>query len=67
MFNLSADPVKLTVDSGATAALLPISEGATLARTRLGLSANGFAIFSEAPGTPRLDIKFNRRAKKAVV
>jgi alpha-glucosidase len=63
VFNLSADPVRVTVEGGATANLLPISEGAQLARTRLGLAANGFAIFSEAPGTPRLDIKFNRRAK----
>ena len=63
LFNLSADPIRVTVGNGATANLLPVSEGAHLARTRLTLDGNGFAFFEETAGGDRLDIKFNRRTK----
>ena len=64
LFNLSAEPIRVTVENGAAATLLPLSEGATLARSRLTLEANAFAFFEEAAGGSRLDIKFNRRAKR---
>jgi hypothetical protein len=64
LFNLSADSIRVTVGNADVATLLPFSEGASLARTRLTLEANAFAFFEEAAGGSRLDIKFNRRPKR---
>jgi len=64
LFNLSAGPIRVTVGNGESSTLLPFSEGATLARTRLTLEPNAFAFFEEAAGGSRLEIKFNRRAKR---
>jgi alpha-glucosidase len=65
IFNLSPETVRVAV-TGAEAGMqpLPISQGARLGRTRLTLEANGFAIFSEAPDTGGLRIKFNRRRRR---
>ena len=63
IFNLSPATVRVTV-TGAAARPLPISQGAQLGRTRLTLSANGLALFSEPPGPGGLQIKFNRRPKR---
>jgi alpha-glucosidase len=65
VFNLSPDPVRITIDGNAPEPL-PLSEGVAMSRTRLGLAPNGYAFFDEAAG--RLGIKFNRRARaKATV
>lgn len=63
LFNLAPETVRVTV-TGAEAPPLPISQGAQLGRTRLTLEANGFALFSEAPGSGSLHIKFNRRPRR---
>jgi alpha-glucosidase len=62
VFNLSAAPVRVTVENAPGAGPLPISQAAELARNRLTLGANGYAFFDEAV-EGRLDIRFNRRAK----
>jgi alpha-glucosidase len=62
VFNLSATPVRITVENAPGAGPLPISQAAELARSRLTLGANGYAFFDEAV-EGRLDIRFNRRAK----
>ena len=62
VFNLSPGAVRVTV-TGAEAPL-PISRGARLGPTRLTLEANGFALFSEAPGPGRLHLEFNRRPRR---
>lgn len=62
LFNLSAEPLQVTIN-GDQAALDPISEGAALARSRLRLDANGFAILAEAAGSGPLEVKFSRRSK----
>ena len=66
IFNLSPETMRVTVTGAAAGAQpLPISQGARLGRTRLVLEANGFAIFSEAPDTGSLGIKFNRRPRRS--
>ncbi len=62
LFNLSAEPLQATI-TGEHAGLDPISEGAELARTRLRLGPNGFAILAEAAGSGHLEVKFSRRSK----
>ena len=63
VFNLSAEPVRVTIENAPNGTEpLPMSEGADLARTRLGLAANGFAFIAEAADS-RFGVKFNRRAK----
>ena len=64
LFNLSAAPIRVTLEGATGAQPLPVSEGATLARTRLTLEPNAFAFFEEVAGGGRLGIKFNRRAKR---
>jgi alpha-glucosidase len=60
IFNLSPQPVKVTV--GGDAELL-MGQDAERGRTRLTLGGSSFAFFAEAPGG-RLDLRFNRRARK---
>lgn len=62
LFNLSAEPLQATI-AGEHAGLDPISEGAELARSRLRLGPNGFAILAEAAGSGHLEVKFSRRSK----
>jgi alpha-glucosidase len=63
IFNLSADPVRVTVDGAPSGTEpLPLSGNAVLSRNRLGLGANGYAFIAEPAGS-RFDVKFNRRAK----
>jgi alpha-glucosidase len=65
IFNLSAETLRVTVTGAAPGTLpLAISQGAVLGRTRLTLEANGFALFSEAPGSGSLGVKFNRRPRR---
>jgi alpha-glucosidase len=65
IFNLSAEPVRVTIDSAHETGPLPISQAAELKRGRLTLGANGYAFFDEAV-EGRLDIRFNRRLKTKV-
>jgi alpha-glucosidase len=65
IFNLSPETVQVTVTGAAADAQpLSISQGARLGRTRLTLEANGFALFSEAPGPGSLQVKFNGRPRR---
>ena len=64
IFNLSPGTVRVTMTGAEAGSLLPISRGAQLGRTRLTLQANGFALFSEPPGSGGLAIRFNRRPRR---
>ncbi|WP_395013319.1 alpha-amylase family glycosyl hydrolase [Devosia sp.] len=64
IFNLSPQPVRVTV-TGAPGDVLPLSQGARLGRTRLTLAGNGFAVFSEPRGAGGMQVKFNRRRRRA--
>jgi alpha-glucosidase len=63
LFNLSAEPAKLSLDGlPEDAAPLPISGNAELKRGRLTLGANGYAFFAEPVETP-IGVRFSRRAR----
>jgi alpha-glucosidase len=65
IFNLSPDPVRVTVeDARDGTTLLPISGNAELSRNRLALGANGYAFIAEPAGS-RTGVRFNRRSIKA--
>ncbi|WP_421760812.1 alpha-glucosidase family protein [Devosia sp.] len=45
LFNLSADPITLTVEGAETAELLPLSQGVSRKGKKLTLAANGYAFY----------------------
>ncbi|MEO6635150.1 MAG: alpha-glucosidase C-terminal domain-containing protein, partial [Devosia sp.] len=64
LFNLSPDPLKLTVQGDAE---MVLSEAASRERDQLTLGPNGFAYLWEAPDRPRLTVSFKRRSKPRAV
>ena len=64
VFNLSPNGVSVTVDGAASAALLPISQGAEIGGTELALGPNGFAFLEERGDSKRIRVRFNRAKAK---
>ena len=64
VFNLSPNGVSVTVDGAASAALLPVSQGAEIGGTELTLGPNGFAFLEERGDSKRIRVRFNRAKAK---
>ena len=60
LFNLSADPIIVTLSGGEALEPLELSHGAERRKSKLRLEANGFAFFS----TSELGVAFRRKPKR---
>jgi alpha-glucosidase len=63
VFNLSPEPVRIALTGDAE---VLSSLNADRSRARLTLGGNGYALFAEKPEEGPLELKFNRRRKRAV-
>jgi alpha-glucosidase len=65
VFNLSAEPVRVTLEAGGETLPPLVSERAELRRGRLSLGPNGYAFFEEA-AAGRIGILHNRRPRQKI-
>lgn len=63
LFNLSADPITVTLDGGESLEPLDLSHGAERRKSKLKLAANGFAFFA----TGEMKVAFGGRRKRTGV
>ena len=64
LFNLSAEPITVTLTAPDDTAPLGISEGVERRGRKLTLAANGFAFLAEPAGSNEIDVKFGGVRKK---
>lgn len=64
LFNLSADPITVTLTAPDETQPLGISEGVERRGRKVTLAANGFAFFAEPAGSGEMEVKFGGVRKK---
>jgi alpha-glucosidase len=61
IFNLSPEPVKMTLRGAVDADAIAMAQGATLGQQGLTLAGSGYALLLEKAGSGRFGIEFNDR------